>query len=350
MYDHKKIDKKWQDRWDKAGVFKAFDDSDKEKYYVLVEFPFPSGAGLHVGHPRSYTALDVVARKKRMEGMNVLYPMGFDAFGLPTENYAIKTGRPPAEVTAENIATFKAQMKSLGLGFDWSREINTTDPEYYKWTQWQFLQFFKNDMAYKAEKPINWCLECKIGLANEEVVSDACERCGGSVEKRNKEQWMIAITKYADRLIDDLEGLDYLDKIKKQQIDWIGRSEGAEVRFEVEGHGELTVFTTRPDTLFGATYMVLAPEHPLVLDVTTEDQLSEVKKYVKEAGEKTEFERGDAEKEKTGVFTGAYAINPVNNKKVPIWVADYVLMGYGTGAIMAVPAHDARDNAFAGPS
>ncbi|PIZ53780.1 leucine--tRNA ligase [Candidatus Uhrbacteria bacterium CG_4_10_14_0_2_um_filter_41_7] len=347
MYKHKNIDKKWQDRWEKAEVFKADDDSSKEKFFALVEFPFPSGAGLHVGHPRSYTALDVITRKRRMEGMNVLYPMGWDAFGLPTENYAIKTGRAPADVTADNIATFKTQLKSLGLGFDWSREINTSDPKYYRWTQWQFLQFFKAGMAYKTEKAINWCVDCKIGLANEEVVNDACERCHGTVEKRNKEQWMIAITKYADRLIDDLKGLDYLDKIKKQQVDWIGRSEGAEVEFEVEGHGSLTIFTTRPDTLFGATYMVLAPEHELINQITTEDRREAVEEYVKEAVAKTEIERGDAEKEKTGVFTGAYAVNPVNNKHIPIWVADYVLMSYGTGAIMAVPAHDARDFAFA---
>lgn len=353
-YDHKNIDKKWQDRWDEAQTFRAEDDSDKEKFYCLVEFPYPSGAGLHVGHPRSYTAMDVIARKKRMEGLNVLYPMGWDAFGLPTENYAIKTGRPPQEVTKENIATFKRQLKSLGFSFDWSREVNTTDPSYYKWTQWQFLQFFKAGLAYKKKMPINWCVDCKIGLANEEVVNQVCERCHGTVEKRDKEQWMIAITKYADRLIDDLKDLDYLDKIKKQQIDWIGRSEGAEVSFELvtppdmgELEGAITVFTTRPDTLFGATYMVLAPEHELVSSIVIDDQLSEVEKYVKEAAAKSDIERGDAEKEKTGVFTGAYAINPVNDEKIPIWIADYVLMGYGTGAIMAVPAHDQRDFEFA---
>ncbi|MFH1711790.1 MAG: class I tRNA ligase family protein [Patescibacteria group bacterium] len=348
MYDHKNFDKKWQDRWEQAGIFHAKDDSDDPKYYLLIEFPYPSGAGLHIGHPRSYTALDVIARKRRMEGYNVLYPIGWDAFGLPTENYAIKTGRKPQDVTAENIATFKQQLQSLGISFDWSREVNTTDPAYFKWTQWQFLQFFKAGLAYKDKMPINWCLSCKIGLANEEVVDGKCERCGGEVEKRDKEQWMIAITKYADRLLEDLGDVDYLDKIKKQQADWIGRSEGAEVIFKLDGHSDdLTVFTTRPDTLFGVTYMVLAPEHDLVEKITTADQKPAVHKYVKEAVEKTDIERGDVEKEKTGVFTGAYAINPVNNEKIPIWVADYVMMSYGTGAIMAVPAHDERDFAFA---
>lgn len=347
-YDHKKIDKKWQDRWSEAGVFHAEDFSDKPKQYILIEFPYPSGSGLHMGHPRSYTALDVVARKRRMEGFNVLYPIGWDAFGLPTENYAIKTGRPPQEVTKENIATFKRQLQSLGIGFDWSREINTTDPEYYKWTQWQFLQFFKAGLAYKANKEINWCLDCKIGLANEEVVDKVCERCGGKVEKRDKEQWMIAITKYADKLIDDLEDVDYLPKIKKQQLDWIGRSEGAEIVFDVDGSSaEIKVFTTRPDTIDGVTYMVLAPEHPLVADLTTPSQKQKVNDYVASAEEKTDIERGDDTKEKTGVFTGAFAINPYNQEKIPIWVSDYVLMNYGTGAIMAVPQHDERDEAFA---
>ncbi|MCH8049432.1 leucine--tRNA ligase [Patescibacteria group bacterium] len=347
-YDHKTIDKKWQDRWEEAGIFHAEDVSTKEKYYILVEFPYPSGEGLHVGHPRSYTALDVIARKRRMEGFNVLYPMGWDAFGLPAENYAIKTGRKPQEVTAENIARFRQQLKSLGLSFDWSREINTTDPKYYKWTQWQFLQFFKAGLAYKARMPINWCPSCKIGLANEEVVGGKCERCGTEVEKRDKEQWMLAITKYADRLLDDLKDVDYLPKIKKQQQDWIGRSEGAEIVFDINGHDEaLTVFTTRPDTLFGATYMVLAPEHPLVLKITTDDQKKKVEKYVKAAMKKSEIERGALEREKTGVFSGTYVVNPANDEKIPIWVADYVLMAYGAGAIMAVPAHDERDFEFA---
>lgn len=347
-YDHKNIDKKWQDRWEESGVFHAEDFSPKPKFYCLIEFPYPSGAGLHVGHPRSYTALDVLARKRRMQGYNVLYPIGWDAFGLPAENYAIKTGRKPQDVTAENIATFKRQIQSLGISFDWSREVNTTDPAYYKWTQWQFLQFFKAGMAYKDTIPINWCLSCKIGLANEEVVNGACERCGGEVEKRDKEQWMIAITKYADRLIKDLEGLDYLPKIAKQQVDWIGRSEGATVRFAVDGvDAEIEVFTTRPDTLFGATYMVVAPEYVQLDALVTDEQKEAVEAYKKEAAAKTDIERGDATREKTGVFTGSYAINPANGKKMPIWVADYVLAGYGTGAIMAVPAHDERDYAFA---
>ena len=354
MYDHKDIDKKWQKRWEDEGAFKAEDESDKPKYYCLIEFPYPSGDGLHMGHPRSYTALDVVARKRRMEGYNVLYPIGWDAFGLPTENYAIKTGRKPQDVTRENTDTFRRQLKSLGLSFDWSREINTTDPQYYKWTQWMFLEFFRAGLAYKKKMPINWCLSCKIGLANEEVVDGTCERCHGPVEKRDKEQWMIAITKYADRLLTDLDTVDYLPKIKKQQQDWIGKSEGAEVDFEIESSNiqhstsnKLKVFTTRPDTLFGATYMVLAPEHELVKKITTEEQKSEVEKYVATARKKSDIERGDATKEKTGVFTGAYAINPASNEKIPIWVADYVMMGYGTGAIMAVPAHDERDFEFA---
>ncbi|MFH1766902.1 MAG: class I tRNA ligase family protein [Patescibacteria group bacterium] len=367
MYDHKNIDKKWQKRWEEAGVFQADDKSRKPKYYCLIEFPYPSGAGLHVGHPRSYTALDVIARKRRMEGFNVLYPIGWDAFGLPTENFAIKTGRQPQDVTAENIATFKRQLKSLGFSFDWSREVNTTDPEYYKWTQWMFLQFFKAGLAYKKKMAINWCPSCKIGLANEEVVNGKCERCGGLVEKREKEQWMIAITKYADRLLEDLKDLDYLDKIKKQQEDWIGKSEGAEVNFVIASDSEaissdgiatstasprndqntIKVFTTRPDTLFGATYMVLAPEHPLVAQITTDEHRQEVADYVEAAKNKTDIDRADATKEKTGVFTGAYAINPVNDEKIPVWVADYVMMGYGTGAIMAVPAHDERDFEFA---
>ena len=347
-YNHLEIEPKWQKRWEESEIFHAEDDSKKESFYCLVEFPYPSGAGLHIGHPRSYTALDVIARKRRMEGLNVLYPMGWDAFGLPTENYAIKTGRKPQDVTTENIETFKRQLKSLGLSFDWSREINTTDPAYYKWTQWMFLQFFKAGLAYKDKMAINWCVSCKIGLANEEVVNGVCERCGGEVEKRDKEQWMIAITKYADRLLDDLKDLDYLPKIKKQQEHWIGRSEGAEVEFSIFNFQfSMKVFTTRPDTLFGATYMVLAPEHELVGQIVTDEQKSEVEAYVKESVKKTDIERGDAAKEKTGVFTGAYAINPVNEEKIPIWVADYVMMGYGTGAIMAVPAHDERDFAFA---
>lgn len=346
-YNHQSIEKKWQSRWEESGIFHAR-NNEGEKFYCLIEFPYPSGAGLHAGHPRSYTALDVIARKKRMEGKNVLYPIGWDAFGLPTENYAIKTGRKPQDVTAENIATFKRQLKSLGISFDWSREINTTDPSYYKWTQWMFLEFFKAGLAYKAKKAINWCVSCKIGLANEEVVNGGCERCGGEVEKRDKEQWMIAITKYADRLLEDLDDLDYLDKIKVQQRNWIGRSEGAEIIFDVkESDKKIEVFTTRPDTLYGATYMVLAPEHELVKKIVSDDKREEVEAYKKAAAKKTDIDRGNDEKEKTGVFTGAYAINPINGKPLPVWIADYVMMGYGTGAIMAVPAHDERDFAFA---
>lgn len=341
-YDHKKIDAKWQQRWEETGVFEAKNGSKKEKFYVLVEFPYPSGAGLHVGHPRSYTALDIVARKKRMEGMNVLFPMGWDAFGLPAEAYAIKTGVHPSIVTKQNIDTFRRQLKSIGFSFDWSREIDTTNPKYYRWTQWMFNQFFKAGLAYKAKVSINWCPKDKIGLANEEVVGGACERCGTPVEKRDKEQWMIAITKYADRLIDDLKDVDYLPKIKKQQEDWIGRSEGALITFD-----DIEVFTTRPDTIDGVTYVVLAPEHPMVADLTTSDQTQAVQKYLTETAKKTDIERGDESKEKTGVFTGSFVKNPYNGEEVPVWVADYVLAGYGTGAVMAVPQHDERDRAFA---
>lgn len=346
-YDHKSIDGKWQKRWLETGVFNAKNGDSRKKFFVLVEFPYPSGAGLHVGHPRSYTALDIIARKRRMEGLNVLFPMGWDAFGLPAENYAIKTGIHPAITTKENIDTFRRQLQSLGFSFDWSREFSTTDPSYYKWTQWMFLQFFKAGLAYKAKSTINWCPKDKCGLANEEVVAGACERCGTPVEKREKEQWMIAITKYADRLIEDLKDLDYLPKIKKQQEEWIGRSEGAEVDFVLDGGEKVTVFTTRVDTIFGATYLVLAPEHPLVLSIATSDQRSAVDAYIAEAGKKTDIDRGDDTKEKTGVFTGAYATNPANSEKIPVWIADYVLPHYGTGAIMAVPAHDERDHAFA---
>ncbi|MFH0959288.1 MAG: class I tRNA ligase family protein, partial [Pseudomonadota bacterium] len=346
-YNHLEIEPKWQKFWEENNFYQAEDNSDKPKYYCLIEFPYPSGAGLHVGHPRSNTAMDIIARKRRAEGYNVLYPIGWDAFGLPTENYAIKTGIHPRVATEQNIATFRRQLKALGFSFDWSREVDTTDPNYYKWTQWIFLQFFKAGLAYKKKMPINWCISCKIGLANEEVVDGKCERCGGQVEKRDLEQWMLGITKYADRLLSDLDTVDYLDKIKTQQANWIGRSEGAMVSFELENKETLEVFTTRPDTLFGATYMVLAPEHSLVEQITTDDQMPEVIEYRKVATTKTDIERGDVGKEKTGVFTGAYAINPVNKEKIPIWIADYVLMGYGTGAIMAVPAHDQRDFEFA---
>jgi len=347
-YNHLEIEPKWQKYWEENKFYQADDNSDKPKYFCLIEFPYPSGVGLHVGHPLSYTALDILSRKRRAEGFNVLYPIGWDAFGLPTENYAIKTGIHPRVATEQNIATFKRQLKSLGFSFDWSREINTTDPNYYKWTQWIFLQLFKEGLAYKDKMPINWCLSCKIGLANEEVVDGKCERCSGEVVKRDKEQWMLAITKYADRLLSDLDTVDYLDKIKTQQANWIGRSEGALVKFEIGNtKSEIEVFTTRSDTLFGATYMVLAPEHNLVEQITIDDQLPEVIEYRKASIAKTDIERGDVSKEKTGVFTGAYAINPVNKEKIPIWIADYVLMGYGTGAIMAVPAHDERDYEFA---
>ncbi|NOZ75703.1 MAG: leucine--tRNA ligase [FCB group bacterium] len=347
-YDPKTIEAKWQGRWAEEKTFRAVDFSDKPKYYCLVEFPYPSGDGLHVGHPRSYTALDILARKKRMEGYNVLFPMGFDAFGLPSENYAIKTGIHPSITTKNNIERFKQQLKSLGFSFDWDREFATTDPGYYKWTQWIFIQFYKHGLAYKDKMPINWCTSCKIGLANEEVVDGRCERCGGDVEKRNIEQWMLKITAYADALINDLATVNFLDKIKSQQINWIGRSEGANVQFRIAGHEtSLTVFTTRPDTLFGATYMVLSPEHPLVSDLTTEEQKAAVTEYVHTASHKSDLERTELNQEKTGVFTGSYAINPVNGEEIPVWIADYVLINYGTGAIMAVPAHDERDFEFA---
>lgn len=348
MYNHGEFDGKWQKKWEEAGIFHAKLDDAREKYYLLVEFPYPSGAGLHVGHPRSYTALDVIARKRRMEGKNVLYPIGWDAFGLPAENHAIKTGTHPSINTAENIKTFKKQIQSLGISFDWSREIDTTDPGYYRWTQWMFNEFFRHGLCYKAKMPINWCPKDKIGLANEEAAGGVCERCGGPVEKREKEQWMIAMTKYADRLLEDLKTVDYLPKIKKEQEEWIGRSEGAEIDFAVVGSGEkVTVFTTRPDTVFGVTYVVLAPEHPLVAQIVTDAQRAEVAAYVASAAKKTDDERGDLTREKTGVFTGAHVVNPVNGEQVPVWVADYVLGGYGTGAVMAVPAHDERDFAFA---
>ncbi len=367
-FDHKRIDPKWQKRWEDEKIFEAKDEAKGEKFYVLVEFPYPSGAGLHVGHPRSYTALDVVARKKRMEGKNVLFPMGWDAFGLPAEAYAIKTGIQPAVTTQQNIDTFRRQLKSIGFSFDWSREVNTTDPGYYKWTQWMFLQFFKAGLAYKAKATINWCPKDKIGLANEEVIGGACERCGTPVEKKEKEQWMIGITKYADRLLADLDTVDYLPKIKKQQQDWIGKSEGAEINFGLNftfkpeankntgPNGEraaITVFTTRPDTIFGATYLVLAPEH-LWVQLATNDKhdvlknKAEVKQYVEKVKKRTDIERTAEGKEKTGVeVKGVVAINPATKEEIPIYVADYVLPQYGTGAIMAVPQHDDRDREFA---
>ena len=348
-YDHKQVEKKWQDIWDEKQCFKAENGSDKEKFYALVEFPYPSGQGLHVGHPRSYTALDIVARKKRMQGYNVLYPMGWDAFGLPTENFAIKNHVHPAEVTKKNIARFKSQLKSLGLSFDWSREVNTTDPSYYKWTQWIFLQLFKKGLAYKKEMSVNWCTSCKCVLANEEVVNGVCERCGSEVVHKTKSQWMLAITKYAQRLIDDLDDVNYIERVKIQQKNWIGRSTGAEVDFKTTEGDTLTVYTTRPDTLFGATYMVISPEHPMIEQWADKlNNIADVRAYREEAARKSDFERTELNKDKTGVkLEGVAAINPVNGKQIPIFVSDYVLMGYGTGAIMAVPAHDDRDWEFA---
>ena len=347
-YNPQEIEKKWQDFWEKNKFYQAEDFSRKPKKYILVEFPYPSGQGLHVGHLRGYTALDVIARKKRMEGYNVLFPIGWDAFGLPAENYAIKSGIHPKITTEENIANYKRQIKSLGFSFDWSREINTTDPKYYKWTQWIFLQLFKKGLAYQAEIPINWCPSCKIGLAREEVVDGKCERCGTKVEQRKIRQWMLKITEYADRLIKDLEKVDYLEKIKAQQIEWIGKSEGTEVDFKINGSSEtIKVFTTRVDTLFGVTAVVLAPEHNLVKKLVKEESLKEVEEYIKKSKEKTEFERIKLEKEKTGVFTGSFCLNPVDDEEVPIWIGDYVVSTYGGGAVMVVPAHDKRDYYFA---
>lgn len=349
-YDHKKIEKKWQKEWEKKKVYQAKDFSKKPKFYGLIEFPYPSGAGLHVGHIRSNTAMDIISRKRRMEGYNVLYPIGWDAFGLPTENYAIKTGIHPIKVTKDNTNVFRRQLKSLGFSFDWSREINTTDPKYYKWTQWIFLQLFKKGLAYKKRTEINWCPSCKIGLANEEVVAGNCERCGSPVEKREKEQWMLAITKYADRLDKDLDTVDYLEKIKIQQRNWIGRSEGAEIKFLISNSQfSIEVFTTRPDTIFGATYMVLAPEHKLVSELKTQIlNWKDVEEYIKKVKKQTDIERTAINKTKTGVeLQGIKAINSANKQEIPVYIADYVLATYGTGAVMAVPAHDERDFEFA---
>ncbi len=348
-YDFASIEKKWQDIWDKNNTFAAVNDYTKPKYYALVEFPYPSGQGLHVGHPRSYTALDIVARKRRLQGYNVLYPMGWDAFGLPTENFAIKNHIHPEIVTKNNVARFKQQLKSLGLSFDWNREINTTDPNYYKWTQWIFIQLFKKGLAYKKEMSVNWCTSCKVVLANEEVVGGVCERCGGEVIHKVKSQWMLKITEYAQRLIDDLDLVDYMDKIKVSQKNWIGRSTGAEVEFGTTAGDILKVYTTRPDTLFGATYMVISPEHPYLEQWADRiSNMEEIRAYQAEAAKKSDFERTEVVKEKTGVkIQGVKGINPVNGKEIPIFVSDYVLMTYGTGAIMAVPAHDTRDWEFA---
>ena len=349
-YSPKEIEKKWQDIWDNEEAFKATLDKSKPKYYALVEFPYPSGQGLHVGHPRPYTAMDIVSRKKRMQGYNVLFPMGWDAFGLPTENYAIKNKIHPKIVTKNNVAHFKDQLKSLGYSFDWSREINTTDPSYYKWTQWIFLQLFKKGLAYKSEMPINWCTSCKVGLANEEVVNGVCERCGAPVIRKMQSQWMLKITDYAEKLIEGLDHVDYIEKVKVSQKNWIGRSEGAEVNFKLSGKDEaLTVYTTRPDTLFGATYMVISPEHPMIDKYKDEiSNYDEILAYRAQAARKSDFERTELAKDKTGAcINGITAVNPVNGKEIPIWVSDYVLMSYGTGAIMAVPAHDDRDWDFA---
>ena len=349
-YNPNAIEKKWQKIWDEDKTFHSEIDSDKEKYYALVEFPYPSGQGLHVGHPRPYTALDVVARKRRLEGYNVLYPMGFDAFGLPTENYAIKNKIHPAKVTEDNIKNFKNQLKSIGFSFDWEREINTTDSDYYKWSQWIFIQLFKHGLAYKNEISVNWCPSCQVGLANEEVVDGKCERCGSEVVHKMKNQWMLKITEYADRLIDDLDEVDYEDRIKAQQINWIGRSKGANVDFTIKDTDhKLTVYTTRPDTIFGVTYMVISPEHPILDQYKDKiNNFDEVISYQEEARKKSDFERAELNTDKTGVMLdGISAINPLSGKEIPIWVSDYVLMTYGTGAIMAVPAHDSRDYEFA---
>ena len=349
-YNHREVEAKWQKIWDEEKAFKTSEDYSRPKYYALVEFPYPSGQGLHVGHPRPYTALDIVARKRRMQGYNVLYPMGWDAFGLPTENYAIKNHIHPKIVTKNNVERFKSQLHSLGYSFDWDREINTTDPEYYKWTQWIFLKLFKAGLAYKTEMPINWCTSCKVGLANEEVVNGVCERCGSEVVRKVKSQWMLKITEYAEKLLEGLDTVDYIERVKVSQKNWIGKSQGAEVDFALTGREDkLRVYTTRPDTLFGATYMVLSPEHPLIDKYREEiENWEEVAAYRELASRKSDFERTELSKEKTGVqIKGLTATNPVNQKEIPIWISDYVLMTYGTGAIMAVPAHDERDWEFA---
>ena len=350
MYNHHTVEKKWQQIWDDEKAFRTENDYTKPKFYALVEFPYPSGQGLHVGHPRPYTALDIVARKRRMQGYNVLYPMGWDAFGLPTENYAIKNKIHPKTVTKNNVARFKDQLHSLGYSFDWDREINTTDPSYYKWTQWIFLKLFKEDLAYKKEMPINWCTSCKVGLANEEVVNGVCERCGAEVVRKVKSEWMLKITNYADKLLEGLNQVDYIERVKTSQRNWIGRSEGAEVDFCIQGkEDKLRVYTTRPDTLFGATYMVVSPEHPLIDKYQSEiSNWDEIVAYREMAAKKSDFERTELAKDKTGVVLGGLtAVNPLTDTEIPIWISDYVLMTYGTGAIMAVPAHDERDWEFA---
>ncbi len=348
-YNHKAVEPKWQKIWEDKGVFHAENNSDKEKFYALIEFPYPSGQGLHVGHPRPYTALDTVSRKRRLQGYNVLYPIGWDAFGLPTENYAIKNHIHPEIVTRNNVARFKKQIQSLGISFDWSREINTTDPDYYKWTQWIFLQLFKHDLAYKKEMSVNWCTSCKCVLANEEVVNGVCERCGSEVVRRVKSQWMLKITEYADRLIDDLDLVDYPERVKLQQKNWIGRSYGAEVEFDTTAGDKLEIYTTRPDTLYGATYMVVSPEHPFIEKWADKlNNIEEIRAYQTASAKKSDFERTEMNKDKTGVrLDGVTAINPLTGREIPIFISDYVLISYGTGAIMAVPAHDTRDWEFA---
>jgi len=349
-YNHREVEQKWQAVWDNEKAFATSNDFSKPKYYCLVEFPYPSGQGLHVGHPRPYTALDIVARKRRMQGYNVLYPMGWDAFGLPTENFAIQNHIHPKMVTKNNVARFKGQLHSLGYSFDWDREVNTTDPNYYKWTQWIFLKLFKAGLAYKSEMPINWCTSCKVGLANEEVVNGTCERCGSEVVRKVKSQWMLKITEYADKLIEGLDGVDYIERVKVSQKNWIGKSQGAEVDFSIKDKDEkLRIYTTRPDTLFGVTYMVVSPEHPVIDKYKDEiKNFDEITAYREMASKKSDFERTELAKDKTGVaIDGLTAINPVNGKEIPIWISDYVLMTYGTGAIMAVPAHDERDWEFA---
>ena len=349
-YNHRALEEKWQKIWDEERAFAATEDYSRPKYYALVEFPYPSGQGLHVGHPRPYTALDIVARKRRMQGYNVLYPMGWDAFGLPTENYAIKNKIHPRVVTENNVERFKSQLHALGYSFDWEREVNTTDPEYYHWTQWIFLKLFQEGLAYKTEMPINWCTSCKVGLANEEVVNGVCERCGAPVVRKVKSQWMLKITEYAEKLLEGLKDVDYIERVKVSQRNWIGKSQGAEVDFRIAGkEDKLTVYTTRPDTLFGATYMVVSPEHPILEKYKDEiKNRDEIAAYQEQAARKSDFERSELAKEKTGVeIDGLRAIDPVNDTEIPIWVSDYVLMSYGTGAIMAVPAHDTRDWEFA---
>lgn len=349
MYDFNRIEQKWQKIWDEQDIFAISDDHTKPKYYALVEFPYPSGQGLHVGHPRSYTALDIVARKRRLEGYNVLYPMGWDAFGLPTENFAMKNHIHPEIVTKNNVANFKKQLKSLGISFTWDREINTTNPEYYKWTQWIFLKLFEKGLAYKREMPVNWCTSCKVVLANEEVVSGGCERCGSEVIRQVKRQWMLKITEYAERLIDELDEVNYIERVKTSQINWIGKSEGAQIRFNTSTKSDILVYTTRPDTIFGATYLVVSPEHPFISENSDIiNNIDQVITYQEKSSKKSDFERGEMAKDKTGVkLEGIWAINPMTKKEIPIYVSDYVLMSYGTGSIMAVPAHDQRDYEFA---